>query len=83
MAEQKLNIDVPEDCLKLLKACLEKANKNGAFTLEESFYIHLAAKSLNTFIFQNKSLGCGEIGCDKPCELSNFCEKHEKSNFEI
>jgi len=57
MADQKLNIDVPEDCLKILKAYLEECNKKGVLSLEDAFLVNLALKKLSKYLEEShKSL---------------------------
>lgn len=52
--EVKLNIDSPNDCLKILETCLDSANTKGVFKLNEAFIVSLALKNLKKFVDDNK-----------------------------
>ena len=57
MAEQKqLNIDVPEDCLKIVQSYLDKSNKAGCLSLEDAFVVHLSLKNLGKSIVDQQKL---------------------------
>jgi len=58
MSQEVVNMKVPEDCLKMLKAGLEKSNKAGSLSLEEAFYMHLALKNLSEHVTKCKEHVC-------------------------
>ena len=61
MAQETVNMNVAEDCLKMLKAGLEKSNKSGNLSLEEAFYMHLALKNLSLHVTKCKEHVCQKV----------------------
>lgn len=52
MSEQKtINLDVPHDCLTVLKMFLNRATeKGGLYSLDDAYLISVSIKRLNEFI---------------------------------
>lgn len=71
MPETTVNVDVPEDCIKILQVYLEKCNKNGLFTLDDSFVIGMALRNLRSHI-NNSSQNTETSSSDLDAELSNI-----------
>ena len=85
MAEQKLNIDVPEDCFKIVKAYLEEANKKGVLSLDDAFLVNIALKNLSKHLVECKILKehecpefeiCRVKDCGKPECGTSLCDDH-------
>ena len=58
MTQPTINMNVPDDCLTLLKSGLEKSNKAGTLSLEEAFYMYLAIKNIKTHLDKCKDHVC-------------------------
>jgi predicted ATPase len=52
--EKNFNLDNPTECLEMLEIFLNKANKSGIYTLQESYVILSVIKKLEIFITDKK-----------------------------
>ena len=71
MSQIPINMNDPEDCLKIISAGLEKSNKCGALTLEDAFLMHLALKNLKEYMANCKDHVCPKITIEEDSDSKN------------
>jgi hypothetical protein len=80
MSERTVNLDVPQDCISILQLYLEKGTKNGLYTLDDTFMINLALRTMKAFV---KTHSLSDTAFVKTHSLSDtaFVKTHSLSDI--